>query len=231
MTKIKIIGKTMTHPLNNNLAIYQGTHFNGVPLLPNKQYITQYLQGIEQVIANAVSKHPRTLAIRFDLHLPEWPNCPDYPNPYDSTVISSFFASLKAKFKADIQRKLRNNTRVHLSTLRYVWVKEQSQTNKPHYHVVIFLNNDTYNAIGRYTEKGCNNASRIIEAWASALKFEFNEARPLVHFPSDTPMYFLNLNSPDYLVVYFQLFKRLSYLAKLDTKQFGYGSVFGCSNK
>jgi hypothetical protein len=217
------------HHENKNLTIYQGTSFNGVPLLPNRTYIAECLQATEFVINNAIREHPRTLAIRFDLHMPSLTSCPDYPNPYDSKVISTFIASLKAKFIADIKRKARVNTRVHPCTLRYFWVKEFSITGLPHYHVVIFLNNDTYNSIGNYEIQGSNNASRVIESWATALQLEFYQAKDLVHFPDKTPMYFLNTNEGSYFDVYFSLFKRLSYFAKVDTKVFGNGHFMGCS--
>lgn len=217
------------HHENKNLTIYQGSRFNGVPLLPNRTYIAECLQTTEFVLNNAIREHPRTLAIRFDLHMPSLTNCPDYPNPYDSTVISAFIASLKAKFKADIKRKARFNIRVHSCTLRYLWVKEFSKGGLPHYHVVIFLNNDTYNSIGSYETQGGNNASRVIESWATALQVEFYQAKNLVTFPHDTPMYFLNTNASNYLDAYFSLFRRLSYFAKVNTKRFGSGQFMGYS--
>lgn len=228
------------HDENRNLTIYQGTRYNGMPLLPKYTYIAEYLAKIELVLNNAQTEHPRTLAIRFDLHMPKKPNDLDYPYSYTNDVISTFIASLKAKFTADLERKSRGNIRLHPSTFRYIWVKELSITGLPHYHVVIFLNNDTYNSIGPYSIQRRNNFSRIVESWASALKSDswpillersFEEACELVSFPKDTPMYYVNANHIDHHQLYFNLFKRLSYFAKNETKDYTNGQNIGYSRK
>lgn len=232
--------RSTQHEENRNLTIYQGTSYNGLPLLPNKTYIEEYLNRIEFVLNKALTEHPRMFAIRFDLHMPRLPNDPDFPFHYTDKVISRFIASLKAKFIADLERKRKNSKRFHPCTFRYLWSKELSITGLPHYHVVIFLNNDTYNSIGSYNKQGCNNYSRIVESWASALNSEswplieerlFEEARNLVSFPEDTPMYYVNVNDINYHQVYSSLFRRLSYFAKNETKCWRSGRNIGYSTK
>lgn len=217
---------------NNNLTTHQGRKFNGAPLLPNQAYFSEYLQSIEHLMGRALQEHRRTLMLRVDLHYPQQVNCCDYPFPYESNVISKFIASLKAKFKADLIKKQRNNTRAHHSNMRYIWVKEEGKSNQPHYHVAIFLNGDTYNSLGSYDNTVNNNAARITQAWASALDVELYVASHLVHFPVDRPVYFLDVNSPSFEGTYNDAFKRLSYLCKQDTKHYdNSGRLFGCSHK
>jgi Protein of unknown function (DUF3296). len=57
-----------------------------------------YLNRFEQVISLALAKHPRTLAARIDLHLP------NEASRNDKNVISRFTDAVKAKVKADRKR-------------------------------------------------------------------------------------------------------------------------------
>ncbi|MCP6484195.1 inovirus Gp2 family protein, partial [Klebsiella pneumoniae] len=69
----------------------------------------------------------------------------------------------------------------------------------------------------------------IVRAWYSALRLETEDCRDLVHFP-DNCQYVLNVNDPDFDIIYNELLERLDYLTKLDTKVFGEGDrSFGCS--
>jgi hypothetical protein len=221
-----------THQANKNLTTYQGRKFNGVTLLPNQEFFSEYLQSIEELMGRALKEHKRTLMIRFDLHFPQQVDCCDFPSLYKSNVISRFFASLEAKFKADLVKKKRNNKRVHHSNMRYVWAREQRGANQPHYHVALFVNGDTYNSIGSYNHQANNNAARITQAWASALDVEMYTANTLVHFPLDRPVYYLDVNSSSFERVYGDAFKRLSYLCKQDTKHYNNsGKSFCCSRR
>ena len=218
--------------INNNLTIHEGSKFNGVKLLPNKEFFSEYLEAIEVVMGKALQEHSRTLMLRFDLHFPPQVDCCDYPSPYKPDVISRFFSSLEAKFNADLIKKKRKNKRVHNSTMRYVWVKEQKGASQPHYHVAIFLNGDTYNSLGLYINLTDNNAARVTQAWASSLGIEPHMAAQLVHFPKDRPVYYLDINSVKFESTYDDAFKRLSYFCKRDTKHYNNnGRQIGYSQK
>lgn len=219
------------HPTNKNLNVHQGTKLNGVELLPNYEFIAEYLQSIEIVIGQALQAQPRLMMLRFDLHYPAISSCPDYPYPFPNAVISRFFASLSAKYDADLKRRVREGKRARQECIHFVWCKEQGSAPMPHYHVALFLSADAYNALG---DKGYanSNAGRITGAWASALSIEYHDAYRLVHIPKSRPVYYLDVNSASFELVYAEAFKRLSYLAKLDTKQYkNNGKSFGCSRK
>lgn len=208
------------HIFNTNLAVIDNSFFQGMEVYP-KALSYQYLETMQQVMQRALNEHPRTFMVRFDLHLPSWVNDPDSGMVYDTSVITKFIKSLNAKIANDKASKEREGKRFHRCSLRYVWAKERADAATDHYHVAIFLNNDTYNRLGNFNVPGQNLCTKIVEAWASALRLEDCATRGLVHFPMDTPVYYIDRNAFNYLQIYNAAFFRLSYLAKLDTKHYG----------
>jgi hypothetical protein len=218
-----------SHPINKNIHIYQGTKFNGADLIPNYKFITEYLQSIEMVIVQALIEHPRLMILRFDLHYPVMPSCPDHPNLFPHDVIGRFIASLTAKYDADLKRKSKEGKRIRQKRIHYLWAKETNISQMPHYHVALFLSSDAYNALGDKDFPN-SNAGRVTAAWASALAIDSHQAYNLVHIPKDKPIYYLNINSESYIQTYNDTFKRLSYLAKSETKHYNNsGKSFGHS--
>lgn len=186
---------------------------------------TTYLQRILRVINNATVEHARTMAVRVDLRLP------DEILINRQGLMSRFIESLDAKIAARYRRKLKQGKRTYPCHLRYAWVREVGEINqKSHYHMVLFVNNDTFNGLGSYGEDGTGLASLIREAWLSAIQLSQQpEYRKLVHFP-DNPLYYLDVNSADYRDIYDQLAFRLSYFAKERTKDYSREErSFGCS--
>jgi len=201
------------YPIISN-GQYQGFKVNSRPLS------SAYLEIILKTMQTAIIYHPRTFMVRFDLHLPQLNFC-DSPVVYDSTVITKFFKSLTAKIRYDRFIKGRKVKRVHPCTLRYIWAKERAYADTDHYHVVIFLNKDAYSHLGNYNRNGQNLSTKIVEAWASALGLDDYSTRHLVHFPEDTPVYYINRNAQKYSQTFGNAFYRLSYFAKLETKHYG----------
>ncbi|XEH03966.1 inovirus Gp2 family protein [Edwardsiella tarda] len=192
-----------------------------------------YLQRIGAVLSNALQDHPRTTVIRVDLHLPEYRDVGDSivcAPDISQGVMSRFIESLKAQITAYQQRKAREGKRTHRSSIRYVWVREQSALGNKHYHVALFVNTDTFNNLGSYDDQGQGLASLIQKAWLSALKMrDWPEYRTLVHFPAN-PMYYLNRNHPTYRDTLDAVTFRLSYLAKVRSKCYSASErSFGCS--
>lgn len=220
------------HRDNKNLVLLNGSDFKGLEVLSNCPMAVNHLASIQRVIDLALQEHGRSFAIRFDLRLPRRPDCIDFPNEYGTDVISRFIASFKAQVEADLHRKSMQGKRTHPCTVRYIWVKERNEALQDHYHVVFFLNKESYFTLGNYLQPGANLATKIVNAWSRALNIEYFQAGSLVHFPSDTPCYYLSKNSASFALVYRSLFKRLSYFAKMDTKHYGNRShSFDCSRK
>ncbi|HHH1419503.1 TPA: inovirus Gp2 family protein [Yersinia enterocolitica] len=186
---------------------------------------TTYLQRILRVINNATVEHTRTMAVRVDLRLP------DDILITRQGLISRFIESLDAKIAARYRSKVKQGKRTYPCHLRDAWVREVGEINqKSHYHIVLFVNNDTFNGLGSYDEEGTGLASLIREAWLSALQLGYGpEYRTLARFPAN-PLYYLDVNSAGYREVYDQLTFRLSYFAKERTKSYCREErSFGCS--
>lgn len=217
---------------NKNLTIFDQPYYNGWQLVPGYTLCTEYLESIEALLHRALAEHPRTLVARFDLHLPYIVDCPDYPSETDTNVITRFFSSLESKLKWDFDKKIKAGRSAHPCIIRYIWAREINESLGHHYHVALLLNKDRYFGLGDYSTVGQNLAGKIFEAWASALKRTSFEVKNLVHFPVDSPCYRLNRNSQDYTFLCNEVFRRLSYLAKLETKQYGDKTKnFSCSNR
>lgn len=229
------------HETNTNLTLHYGPAWNGLPV----QYwhgplAVNYLESIYSVIRLAVDEYSRTCAIRFDVRLPQ--DC----SVADTAVISRLIASLKSQIREDIERKLRAGKRVHHTRVRYIWVKERDGADNFHYHVVIFLNRDSYFKLGRFKSNSTslwddvfsesddqarvNMSNRIHRALASALHRPVEEVIGLVHFPQNA-VYKIDFNSLQFNQQFSEVFKRISYFAKANTKFYGDSARnFGCSH-
>lgn len=231
----------LRHTHNPNLVLLNNiNHWNNLPVQKEcGPLVAGYLERILDTLDAALNEYPRICAIRFDLRFPL-----GYWNP-DTSVISRFMESLNAKLRADALRKERSGVRTHPCRLRYVWVKERNSSINWHYHVCIFLNRDAYFTLGKF-QSDCksdiagtsvndehiaasNMASRIRDAWVSALGVSLSNVVGLVHFP-ENPVYRINSNATTAIMNRDKLFYRLSYFAKVETKHYGdHSNSFGCS--
>ncbi|EBF8311780.1 inovirus Gp2 family protein [Salmonella enterica subsp. enterica serovar Tamberma] len=195
-------------------------------------HVVEYKESIIKTVHKAVLDHPRTLAIRVDLHDPAILDNGDTITCFANTedAISRFTRSLKAKLSADTQRKQREGKRVYPNTLRYAWVREYSQPGKRHYHAILFLNKDAYYHLGDYSLDHNTLRTMIITAWYSALGLPHEDHSHLVQFP-DNRIYFLDREKVMNGRYPGDFIERVDYLTKGKSKSFedGYRS-FGCSN-
>ncbi|MFC3034458.1 inovirus Gp2 family protein [Pseudoalteromonas fenneropenaei] len=213
---------------NINTKTHTKTQANIItnPYDKNYKVLKETMGKIEWAVDEALSAHPRLTGIRFDLHIP--PSCLDPEGIcfIGSGVMKRFFSSLQAKIKAS--HKFKSSKQVQ--HLRYVWVKEYGEkSNRPHYHVCIFLNKDNFQGLGDIYAAICSPkfikkslAQQIIEAWASALKIEYSMSCSHVHFP-ENPKYWVDTKNETLGLGKLALLTRLSYLAKPNTKVFGIG--------
>lgn len=209
----------LRHPDNNNLHLCYDDTFEGLPLMSDKgPFIWEYLSDLKHTIELTMAEHPRVLALRVDLHLPQHINLPDYA--YTNQVISRFFESLSRKIRYH-QVKVAESGYARGCKVRYVWSRETPRGGRPHYHLLILLNRDAYYTIGRLGSKRVNMISRIEESWAGALGPSVDQVRGLVHIPENAE-YRIDRNvrhgEIDELPA---LFYRASYLCKVATKSYG----------
>lgn len=228
------------HADNPNLILHYEPCWHGLPVqTQHGPLVDNYLQRMYETVAHALNEYPRVAAFRFELRYPcYWPET-------DTAVITRFMESLKAKLEASEYRRMRAGRRVHPSRVRFIWVKERDSAVNWHYHVVLLLNKDAYYSFGQLgesseevwldmprdpqAERSNCLADLIVNAWASALRARPEQVRGVLHF-SDNGVYYVNVNAVDYVHQFETLFRRISYLAKAETKEYGDGSnTFGCS--
>ncbi|EAM7491246.1 inovirus Gp2 family protein [Salmonella enterica] len=195
----------------------------------------RYLERMWMVLNNAINQHSTTLAVIAILRLPEYRDIGDSISSipdHNGNIMSRFVESLREKITAYQKRKAKQNIRVHYSELRYAWVREYESGKKPHYHIVLLFNHDTFNTLGHYRNESDNLGTLIADAWLSALSLSaFPEYRTLVHFP-DNPLYYLHAHSTDFVDIYNSLTFRLSYFAKERSKIYSRDNrSFGCSQR
>jgi len=228
------------HSENRNLTIIEDNIFEGLSLTrPRGKYyypfIKQYLESNKRVMDDALSIHPRTFVIRVDLRFPSNYRDPDYPRSTSKSEITRFIESFKNKINSEIKKRRREGKRAHACSVSYIWVLEYGENGSEHYHIALFLNNDSFRRLGSKTISNSSSPliNMIVEAWESALNVSFEQAWHLVNIPQN-PSYSLKLTTyPEQNKEYCKLFERLSYLAKLKTKAYGRGerNSYGCSRR
>lgn len=219
----------MSHRLsdNTNLSLYMNNDYMGLPLLPNcYPYLEGYLERCRLVLLHALTLYPCVTGIRFDLHYPADHPLPD--NAFSNLVMSRFIKILRDRIARDQLRASREGKRVHMTELDYVWVREMGETHRPHYHLMIFLNNQAFMSLGDpslESEKE-NMAKRIRESWAKALGVDYSVAKYLVHFTANSS-HCIQRGDPKSTG---DAFRALSYFCKAYSKQYGHsGHSFGSS--
>lgn len=189
-------------------------------------YNDDYIKKINHTIRNSLVTYNRVTAIRADLRFPS--SNKFYYN--DSSVITRFFESLKAKINADLKRKNKAWKRNHSCSLFYVWVREFGEiNNRKHYHVLLLLNKDVYCNLGDFIKTEGTLHALIQQAWCSAIGVNYPSERYLVHIPNNAVTWLGN-NKTDNEITIYELSQRCNYLAKEHTKYYGDGErSFGCS--
>lgn len=211
------------HSSDPNLWIYDGYYYNGMPLIWQQgPFIYNYLQRIDETIQGALQDHSSIMAVRVELRLPfqfNWVAQPDL-----RPVFSKFTSSLKAKIKAREARTLRDGKRFHPTKLHFIWTREFGKNGKPHYHCALFFNKQTFRGLGEFSPYSGSLYGMISSAWASALEIDEYLPDGAVSIPENA-IYRIRRGEQ-----YDDLFRRLSYFAKLASKLFGSGSHnFGTS--
>lgn len=191
-----------------------------------KPLVIPQLERILITLNNALSDHPRTLAIRFDLKLPS-----GYDNALPKKAITKFERALKGYIQTDIRNRKKAGVRVHHTNVRNIWCRESTTESPVHFHCCLLVNLQTYYRAGSYDGVSRGLAPMVKRAWASVLGIPTSDLKGAVHFAKNG-MYRVQSSSDDFPETYKELFKRLSYMAKLETKAYGDGNrKFGAPHK
>lgn len=211
LVSMKEIEKMTTISANQ---LYSQPSYQGLDVLKHRgALIANQLARILQTLQRSQAAYLETFCIRVDLHVPA-----DHELA-DNVVIEKFIASLRAKISHSTKTKQAKGTRVHRTKLRFIWCRELSITGRPHYHVLLMVNKQSFFNLGLFDISCDNLYSRICQAWASALGISLEDVAGLVHFP-DNPTTMLRRDDQESLN---EVFRRLSYFAKEDTKEVGQG--------
>ncbi|WP_394682197.1 inovirus Gp2 family protein [uncultured Comamonas sp.] len=212
------------NPFNTNQHIHNELYFQGSPVICHHgELIYNHLQRIHECLTQALELHARICVMRFDLYVPE-----NFFQGalHDNSLISRFFSSLQSKLEHAQEKSREAGHRVHETDLKKLWTRETSENGRVHFHVAIIVNHDAFAFIGRFDLDSNNMYARIHQAWASALSMYLYDIKGYVHIP----------DQPTYLVIrgdeesFNEVFYRMSYFAKLKTKQYQKGfHTFGCS--
>lgn len=217
--------KSPKHLTIVNISTYEGMRVNS-----NYEMIEDYLKITKQVIDKATEQFPRTSVFLFGLNFPK--SWGDEDEVFLDTVrksISKFWKNLDREISKNITNRMQTVTRVHPNEMRYIWAKERKESTNPHYHAAIFLNADCFKGLGAPDSKKNSIAVCVIKAWLKALNLDEQKPNGLVHFPSN-PIYLINKNSESFCKELSDVFYRLSYLSKFETKEINSSSrSFGYS--
>ena len=211
-------------PLNRTLSIFNELSYKGLSV-QNKHgaLVDNYLNKAHECFSRALNDYGRICIIRIDLHVPE--ACT--PEALvDNRLMSRFFSSLKAKIAYSQEQSLKLGNRVHHTELRYIWCRELSSQGRVHFHVALVLNAAAYSFIGKFNLSNNNMYSRIHQAWGSALHAFPEDVQGLIHIPENPCYEIIRGNDSSF----YEAFKRVSYLCKVNSKEFGnHYHCFGCS--
>ncbi|WP_082027639.1 inovirus Gp2 family protein [Isoalcanivorax pacificus] len=220
------------HPENTNLKLHYDATWEGLPVLarPERPLVVNYLETSRSVLDRALTEHPRTCVMHI---LPRLPYGWQGPS---GGLANRFIKSLRSQIKFDLQRKRRQGKRVHDCHVRLIWCREFGKEGQPHYHMAVLVNRDAYSVLGRIAgqpepdypwwmeeeQAVVNMAERIQRAWCSALGISDRQGVGLVQIPAN-PVQLVATGSPMFKVQYEEVFKRISYMAKADTKLYDDG--------
>lgn len=153
---------TKRSPHNHNHTLHYDTVFKGFHLhMANAPYIQEFLERLYIVMLRSLENHRRILAVKFDLHLPA------NANPYmQRNPITDFIDRVKAGIASYQNSLKRQGKRVYPTEVEYVAKIEQVGSDREHYHVVIFVNKDTFYKVGNLSCVDPTQLGQIIrQAW------------------------------------------------------------------
>ncbi|MGM0857471.1 MAG: YagK/YfjJ domain-containing protein [Pseudomonadota bacterium] len=220
------------HPQNDKLRLlyddifygYSVGQFKGGPLIEN------YLERALLTLNTATHINYNTFAFRIELRFPKI--MPRLPMHDDNEVLARFLRYLRYELKT---AKTKYTTQI-----RYIWAREQDNSIKPHYHLMILLNKNAFDSLGIFsTDKNGaysrnNLYHRMMRAWLKAMGFDHDDPRfpKLINVSKNKntgEFWTDNLHRDDWHAMNEAMFMA-SYLCKAYTKTIGQGMhVFDAS--
>ena len=207
---------------NPALRLWFDKYYHGMRVQTSQgPLIENYLYTLRRVMNQARRANSRTFAIRIDLRFPE------------AMSVSSLLLDSNAaisKFLTNLGWELALVKTKYPHDMRYVWCREQKNSDKPHYHVLLLFNGNALQSLGplsAYAGKGATEAyaadtlyPRIVRSWEAVIGCPPEQMGGLVNVSKDR-------RSKEIITFHFhrddqatfeQLFEAASYMCKAHTK-------------
>ena len=150
---------------------------------------------IKDVFFDALSTHPRVLAVRCTLTVPQdhGPNRGKTSFRSQEDLLIQFIDEFKGELSIDQRMKREQRKRTYGSDVFYLWRASQNMAGNMYYDLFIMVNKDEYHKISEYV--GTDLSAMIIRAWASVTRLSDKEAEKCFCFSS---RYKLRTNRPHF---------------------------------
>ncbi|WP_373190451.1 inovirus-type Gp2 protein [Halomonas sp.] len=214
------------HPDNPHLRLWFYLIYHGMQVQTSRgPLIENYLYTLLRVMNQARRANSRTYAIRIDLRFPE------------AMLVSSLLVSNAAisQFFTNLCWELNLINLKYPHDMRYVWAREQKNSDKPHYHVLLLFNGNALQSLGPlspYADKSATEAyaadtlyHRIVRAWEGVVGWPAEQMGGLVNVSRDKltkELLTFHFHHDDQ-TTFEELFYAASYLCKAHTKPIAQG--------
>ncbi len=183
----------------------------------------RYLKKAHEVYRDAFERYSKLFMVHITLRLPRsFIAMPE-------KAIKLFTRGLNEKIANHLSEKENQVDRIHLTDVHYVWCREVGMDGGEHYHFMLMLNGNAFRSLGHYTTQNETHlATMISSSWHEAIGLSTDQGRGLVDFSefkvlktrvdgfTPTKSWYGHFDSS-----YEEGFYWLSYLCKIETKQYG----------
>jgi hypothetical protein len=180
---------THTHELQNQIdSLY--------PINPSDDDYS-YIRCIKDTFFDALSTHPRVLAVRCRLTVPQG-HVHTRENPSfrsQENLLIQFIDEFKDELSIDQQRKREQRQRTYGSDIFYLWRSNRNVAGNIYYDLFIMVNKDEYHKVSDY--EGTDLSAMIIRSWANVMWLSDKEAEEYVYF---LVRYKLSSNRPNFII-------------------------------
>ncbi|TFH87454.1 inovirus Gp2 family protein [Billgrantia azerbaijanica] len=219
----------LCHPLNDKLRLHYEDTYRGFDVhhRTDGPLVVNYLERSLQTLDAVTRINSTTFAFRVDLRFPgEMSRLPMHET---NDVLARFFSFFRYELK---RSQAKYTTQLH-----YLWAREQVNSDKPHYHLMILLNKNAYDSLGSFAPDGSgiysrnNLYHRMMRSWLKAMGFAQDDPRfhQLIHVSEDPVTkepWSCALHRDDWIAMNEAVFM-VSYLCKAYSKPFAQvGHVF-----
>lgn len=221
-----------TDTLTRGTTLHYAHEFQGIPVDQSQgPLIARHLQALHNLIQRAQAAHPDTLAVRFDLHV---------PNTFHTSVTLDQGNGLISLFWQELFEQFFQGSPSAPLGLRFAWSRDHpTHSGGVIYKVLALVNTRAFHGLYARTAepdlvRSNSLAGCILRAWGQALRLPGPPPQELVSFPLDPctgEPQSMRL-SPRNGTAWQRLFTETSSLCKAEGKPLGRGfCVFRTSNR